>query len=63
MISCWWWYGWQWRDARPVIAKLDGGVESDQSDLKDFSVRDVLVCHVADMVREGRDLESYGGGH
>ena len=46
-----------------MIAKLDGGVESDQSDLKDFSVRDVLVCHVADMVREGRDLKSYGGGH
>ena len=46
-----------------MIAKLDGGVESDQSDLKDFSVRDVFVCHVAHMVREGRDLESYGGGH
>ena len=26
------------------------------------SVRDVLVCHVVDVVREGRDLESYGGG-
>ena len=63
MISCWWWYGWQWRDARPVIAELDGGVEFDQSDLKGFSMRDVLVCHVADMVREGRDIESYGGGH
>ena len=46
-----------------MIAELDGGVEFDQSDLKGFSMRDVLVCHVADMVREGRDLESYGGGH
>ena len=46
-----------------MIAELDGGVKSDQSNLKGFSVRDVLVCHVADMVREGRDLESYGGGH
>ena len=42
--------------------ELGGGIKSDRSDLKYFFVRDVSVNHVADMVREGRDLESYGGG-
>ena len=45
-----------------VTMELGGGVEFDWPDLEDFSVRDVSVCHVADFVREGRDLENYGGG-
>ena len=57
MIGCW-----QWCDIRPVTAELGGGVESDRFGLKDFLVQDVSVCRVADVVREGRDLESYGGG-
>ena len=46
-----------------MIAKLGGGVEFDRFDLEDFSMRDVSVCHVANVVREGRDLKSCGGGH
>ena len=45
-----------------VTMELGGGVEFDRPDLEDFLVRDVSVCHVADVVREGRDLENYGGG-
>ena len=39
---------------------LARGVPAEAVD-EDFSVRDVSVCHVADVLREGRDLESYGG--
>ena len=49
-------------DIGTVTMELSGGVEFDWPDLEDFSVRDVSVCHVADVVREGRDLENYGGG-
>ena len=44
-----------------MTAKLGGGVESDRSSLEDFLMQDVSVYHVANVVREGRDLESYGG--
>ena len=46
-----------------MTAELGGGVESDWSSLEDFSMQGISVCHVANVVREGRDLESYGGGH
>ena len=62
MIGCWRRYGRRRRDTGPVTAELSGGVDSDRFGLEDFSVRDVSVCHVADVVREGRDFESYGGG-
>ena len=45
-----------------MTTELGDGVEFDQFGLEDFSMRDVSVCHVADVVSEGRDLESYGGG-
>ena len=62
MIGCWRWYGRRWHNARPVTAELGGGVESNWSGLEDFVVRDISVCLVADLLREGRDLKSYGGG-
>ena len=45
-----------------MTAELGGGVKSDWSGLEDFSMQGISVCHVADVVKEGRDLESYGGG-
>nr|POF12602.1 hypothetical protein CFP56_20085 [Quercus suber] len=44
-----------------VTVEFGGEVKSDRFSLKDFSVRIVSVCHVANVGREGRDLKSYGG--